>query len=89
MYKRQVYTLFAPLFFGLVHAGFYEYAKTPVKSTTYSAPQAPQTPQAQSAPVQPPVQTQTTEQAAPTENNTPKPITSHVCDSVNAPTTHL
>ena len=49
---QLVYTLFAPLFFGLVHAGFYEYAKTPIKSTTYSAPQAPQTPQAQSAPVQ-------------------------------------
>ena len=78
---QLVYTLFAPLFFGLVHAGFYEYAKTPVKSTIYSSPQAPQTPQAQSAPVQ----TQTTEQAAPTENNTPKPITCPVCDSV--PTT--
>ena len=86
---QLVYTLFAPLFFGLVHAGFYEYAKTPVKSTTYSAPQAPQTPQAQSAPVQTPVQTQTTEQAAPTENNTPKPITCPVCDSVNAPNTHF
>ena len=84
---QLVYTLFAPLFFGLVHAGFYEYAKTPVKSTTYSAPQA------QSAPVQTPVQTpvqpQTTEQAAPTENDTPKPITCPVCDSVNAPNTHF
>ena len=86
---QLVYTLFAPLFFGLVHAGFYEYAKTPVKSTTYSAPQAPQTPQAQSAPVQTPVQPQTTEQAAPTENDTPKPITCPVCDSVNAPNTHF
>ena len=86
---QLVYTLFAPLFFGLVHAGFYEYAKTPVKSTTYSAPQVPQTPQVQSAPVQTPVQTQTTEQAAPTENNTPKPITCPVCDSVNAPNTHF
>lgn len=90
---QLVYTLFAPLFFGLVHAGFYEYAKTPIKSTTYSAPQAPQTPQAQSAPVQTPVQApvqpQTTKQAAPTENDTPKPITCPVCDSVNAPNTHF
>ena len=42
-----------------------------------------------SAPVQTPVQPQTTEQAAPTENDTPKPITCPVCDSVNAPNTHF
>ena len=72
---QLVYTLFAPLFFGLVHAGFYEYAKTPIKSTTYSAPQAPQTPHPQSAPVQTPDQPQKTQQSAPTENDPPNPIT--------------
>lgn len=90
---QLVYTLFAPMFFGLVRAGFYEYTKTPVKPT-YSAPVQPQAPvqqPVQQQPVQPqtPVQQQPVQPAQPTENNAPKPVTCPVCDSVNAPGTNF
>lgn len=67
-----VYSLFAPLFFGLVQAGFYEYSKNPIipsypqfNAPTYTAPTAP------AAPVSP----------TPT-NNTSKSVCP-VCDSEN------
>ena len=86
---QLVYTLFAPLFFGLVHAGFYEYAKTPVKSTTYSAPQGTFKHHRHNQHRFKHLFKHKQPTSRSDRNNTPKPITCPVCDSVNAPNTHF
>ena len=84
-----VFTLFAPLFFGLVEAGFYEYCRRPVKPV-YSAPAAPApAPAAPVAPAAPTAPTAPEAPAAPaapakTVTSAPSAITCPTCGSENS-----